>query len=129
MASVSRQFKAAMDALQKEALVSMQSRLGSTAISPRDKGRFRSSWFAAEGVPSREVAPEGADSPNTDAESLSVDASRTYWLSNSLSYAEYVVAGDTIVSQPRTWFTDFRVVEIPRIYEKAARVTKARFDF
>jgi len=118
-----------MDAMQKEVVVNIQARLGSRAISPRDTGRFRSSWYAAEGTPSRETAPEGSDSPNTDANGLDVDATRTYWISNSLTYAQYVVAGDTITSQPRTWFTDFRSVEIPRIYEKAARNARARFDF
>ena len=47
-----------MDALQAEVLITAQARLGSTQVSPVDTGRFRSSWFAAEGSPSSEVAPE-----------------------------------------------------------------------
>jgi hypothetical protein len=44
-----KHIKKAMDALQAEVLITTQARLGSTAVSPVDTGRFRSSWFAAEG--------------------------------------------------------------------------------
>jgi len=77
--------KKAMDALQAETLITTQARLGSTPVSPVDTGRFRSSWFAAEGSASSDVAPEGANSPNTDATGLRVDSRKKYHLTNSLA--------------------------------------------
>ena len=123
-----RHLKKAMDALQAEVLITAQARLGSTAVSPRDEGRFRSSWFAAECSASRAVAPEGADSPNTDATGLRVDSRKEYFLSNSLPYAQSVTVGERVVSQPKTWFTSFRNETIPRIQQTAAKVVKQQFD-
>ena len=133
-----RHLRKAMDALQAEVIVTTQSRLGSTAVSPVDTGRFRSSWFAAEGSASSAVAPEGADSPNTDAAGLRVDSSKTYHLTNNLPYAESIALGVSlppswggqhrVVSKPKTWFTSFRNETIPRIQQTAARVIKKEFD-
>ena len=120
--------KKALDALQAEVLITAQSRLGSTAVSPYDEGRFRSSWFAAEGSASSAVPPEGADSPNTDATGLRVDSSKTYHLTNSLPYAQSVAIEGNVVSQPKTWFTSFRNETIPRIQQTAAKVVKQQFD-
>ena len=53
-----RHLKKALDALQAETLITTQAGLGSTKVSPYQTGRFRSSWFAAEGTPSSEVAPD-----------------------------------------------------------------------
>ena len=105
-----------------------QAKLGSTQVSPYDTGRFRSSWFAAEGSASSAVAPEGANSPNTDATGLRVDSSKTYHLTNSLPYAESVAIEGNVVSQPKTWFTSFRNETIPRIQQTAAKVVKQQFD-
>ena len=123
-----RHLKKALDALQAEVIVTTQSKLGSTAVSPYDTGRFRSSWFAAEGEASSEVAAEGADSPNTDAMGLRVDAGKQYHLTNSLPYAQSVAIEGIVVSQPKTWFTSFRNETIPRIQETAAKVVKQQFD-
>jgi hypothetical protein len=123
-----RHLKKAMDALQAEVIVTAQSRLGSTAVSPRNTGRFRSSWFAAEGSASSAVPPEGADSPNTDATGLRVDSRKTYHLTSSLPYSESVTIGERVVSQPKTWFTSFRNETIPRIQQNAAKVVKQEFD-
>ena len=123
-----RHLKKAMDALQAEVLITAQAKLGSTAVSPRGTGRFRSSWFAAEGSASSAVAPEGADSPNTDATGLRVDSSKQYHLTNSLPYAQSVAIEGNVVSQPKTWFTSFRNETIPRIQQTAAKVVKERFS-
>jgi hypothetical protein len=123
-----RHLKKAMDALQAEVLITAQAKLGSTAVSPYDTGRFRSSWFAAEGSASSAVAPEGADSANTDATGLRVDSSKTYHLTNSLPYAESVAIAGHVVSQPKTWFTSFRNETIPRIQQTAAKVIKQQFS-
>ena len=123
-----RHLKKALDALQTEVIVTAQSRLGSTAVSPRNTGRFRSSWFAAEGTASSEVASEGTDSPNTDATGLRVDSRKTYHLTNSLVYAQSVAIEGNVVSQPKTWFTSFRNETIPRIQQTAAKVVKQEFD-
>ena len=117
-----------MDALQAEVIVTTQSRLGSTAVSPRDTGRFRSSWFAAEGTASSAVAPEGANSPNTDATGLRVDSRKQYHLTNSLPYAQSVAIEGNVVSQPKTWFTSFRNETIPRIQQTAAKAVKQQFS-
>jgi hypothetical protein len=123
-----RHLKKAMDALQAEVLITAQAKLGSTAVSPYDTGRFRSSWFAAEGSASSEVPPEGADSPNTDAAGLRVDSRKTYHLTSSLPYSQSVTIGERVVSQPKTWFTSFRNETLPRIQATAAKVVKQEFD-
>jgi hypothetical protein len=118
----------ALNSLQAEVLVTVQAELGSAAVSPIDTGRFRSSFFATEGPSTGAVAPEGTDSPNTDATGLRVDASKTYTISNSLPYAQSVAIEGNVVSQPRTWFTSFRNETIPRIQQAAAKVVKQQFD-
>ena len=123
-----RHLKKAMDALQAEVLITVQAKLGSTDVSPVDTGRFRSSWFAAEGSASSAVAPEGADSANTDATGLRVDSSKTYHLTSSLVYAQSVAIEGNVVSQPKTWFTSFRNETIPRIQAEAARQVKKEFE-
>jgi hypothetical protein len=129
-----RHLKKALDALQAEVLITTQERLGSAAVSPVDTGRFRSSWFAAEGTASSAVAPEGADKENEDAKGLRVDSSKTYHLTNSLPYAQAIaIEGRTNPeknqkSKPATWFTSFRNETIPRIQAEAARQAKKAFD-
>ena len=123
-----RHLKKAMDALQAEILITAQAKLGSTQVSPYDTGRFRSSWFAAEGSASSEAPPEGADSPNTDATGLRVDSRKQYHLTNSLPYAQSVAIEGKVVSQPTTWFASFRNETIPRIQQTAAKVVKQQFD-
>ena len=129
-----RHLKKAADALLAEVLITTQRRLGSTAVSPVDTGRFRSSWFAAEGSASSAVASEGADSPNTDATGLRVDGSKTYHITNSLVYAQAIaIEGRTSPrkntrSKPATWFSSFRNETIPEIQQTAARAVKRHFD-
>ena len=123
-----RHLKKALDALQAEVITTSQAKLGSTAVSPYSTGRFRSSWFAAEGSASSAVAPEGANSPNTDATGLRVDSRKTYHLTNSLPYSQSVAIEGNVVSQPKTWFTSFRNETIPRIQQTAAKVVKQQFD-
>ena len=123
-----RHLKKALDALQAEVIVTTQAKLGSTQVSPYDTGRLRSSWFAAEGSASSAVAPEGANSPNTDATGLRVDSRKQYHLTNSLPYAQSVAIEGNVVSQPKTWFTSFRNETIPRIQQTAAKVVKQQFD-
>jgi len=123
-----RHLKKAMDALQAEILITAQAKLGSTQVSPYDTGRFRSSWFAAEGSASSAVPPEGADSPNTDATGLRVDSRKTYHLTSSLPYAQSVALEGRVVSQPKTWFTSFRNETLPRIQQVAAAVIKHEYD-
>jgi hypothetical protein len=129
--------KAAAEQL-KETIITSQAWLGSSKNSPRDTGRLRSSWFAAEGSPSSEVPPEDADAPQTDAKNLEVQIDRTYWLSSNLPYAAPIALGvnlppswggvHRVVSAPPSWFIDFRNQEIPRIADAAGRVIKKRFD-
>ena len=123
-----RHLRKALDALQAEVLITTQASLGSSAVSPVDTGRFRSSFFAAEGTPSRDVAPEGANSPNTDATGLRVDSRKEYWISNSLPYAQAVAIEGRVVAKPTTWFKDFRSSRIPKIQAEAAKQVKQQFD-
>lgn len=120
--------KKAMDALQAETLITAQARLGSAAVSPVDTGRLRSSWFAAEGTASNGVAPEGTNSPNTDATGLKVDSRKNYHLTNNLPYAQRVALEGHVVSKPTNWFVDFVNSDVPRIQEAAARVVKNEFS-
>ena len=120
--------KKALDSLQAEVIVTVQSELGSAKVSPVDTGRFRSSWFATEGPSTGAVAPEGADSPNTDATGLIVDASKTYTISNSLPYAQSVAIEGHVVAKPKNWFLDFVNVRVPKIQNAAVRVVKAEFE-
>ena len=124
--------KKALDALQAEVLITTQKELGSEAVSPVDTGRFRSSWFAAEGSASSAVASEGADSENEDAKGLKIDSSKTYHLTNNLPYAEAIaIEGRTNPknqkSKPAGWFAEFRGQRIPKIQAKAARQIKSEF--
>lgn len=118
----------AASALQAETLITAQADLGSAAISPVDTGRFRSSWFAAEGTASSEVAPEGANSPNTDAASLRVDYRKDYHLTNSLPYAQRLCVEGWAVSKSPNWFNDWRNHRLPKIQQLAAKTVKAHYE-
>ena len=120
--------KKALDALQAEVLITVQAELGSKAVSPIKTGRFRSSWFAAEGSASNSVAPEGSNSANNDATGLKVDSSKNYHLTNSLPYSERVAIEGKVVSKPAGWFKEFRDQRIPKIQTEAARQIKSEFD-
>ena len=118
----------ALGALQRETLITTQARLSSTAVSPIQTGRLRSSWFAAEGGPSGDVAPKGANSPQTNASGLQMDPRKEYHLTNNLPYAQAVALDGKVVSKPSDWFTSFVNTEVPRIQAKAAQVVKKRFE-
>jgi hypothetical protein len=123
-----RHMRRAMDALAAQVIITTQAELGSAAVSPISTGRLRSSWFAAESSPSSEVPPEGANSPNTDANSLRVDSSKEYHLTSSLPYSQYICLEGKAVNKPANWFFDFQNTRIPKIQEAAARVVGKRFD-
>ena len=123
-----RHLKRAMDSFAAEVIVTAQAELGSAAISPIDTGRLRSSWFAAEGSSSNEVAPEDANSPNNDAQGLRVDSSKTYHLTSNLPYTQSVALEGHVVSKPANWFVDFVNVRIPKIQAAAGKLTKERFE-
>ena len=137
-AALERHLKKAMDTLQFEVIKDTQAQIGSDAVSPVDTGRFRSSWFAAEGQASSEVAPEGTNKPNDDAKGLRVDSSKTYHLTNSLPYAVPIALGENlpsswggehrVVYKTRTWFTSFRNETIPEIQQTAAKKVKQHFN-
>ena len=118
----------AASATLAESIITTQARLGSTAVSPYKDGRFRSSWFASEGSPSGDTAPEGADSPNTDAESLKVDYRRKYYLTNSLEYAQSLCIEGRVVSKDPNWFRDFRKSQVHKIQQVAAKKVKQQFQ-
>lgn len=120
--------KKALDAQVAETLISVQSELGSTAVSPVATGRFRSSWFAAEGQASNAVAPEGANSPNTDATGLRVDSSKEYHLTNSLPYSQAICIEGRVISKSAGWFKEFRDQRIPKIQAEAAKQVKQQFS-
>lgn len=126
--------KKALDALQAEVLITVQAELGSAAVSPISTGRFRSSWFAAEGSASNAVPPEGANSANNDATGLKVDSSKNYHLTSNLPYSEAIaIEGRTNPeknqkSKPAGWFKGFRDQRIPKIQAEAARQIKSEFD-
>ena len=118
----------AANATLAESIITTQRRLGDTAISPYESGRFRSSWFASEGTPSGETASEGTDSPNTDAQSLKVDYRRKYYLTNSLPYSQSLCIEGRVVSKDANWFRDFRKSEVPKIQQVAATKVKQQFQ-
>ena len=118
----------AASATLAESIITTQARLGSARTSPYDSGRFRSSWFASEGTPSDQVADVDANSPNEDAKSLKVDARKTYYLTNSLEYAQSVTIGGNVVSKPKTWWKDFRESTVPKLQRLAAQTVKKEFD-
>ena len=120
--------KKAMDAMQSEVLITTQAELGSSAVSPIQTGRFRSSWFAAEGQSSGDMAPEGANSANNDATGLRVDSKKNYHLTNNLPYAQEIALNNKAVSKSPTWFKDFRSSRIPKIQAEAAKQIKSEFD-
>ena len=119
--------KKALDALQAETIITTQSELGSTAVSPVNTGRFRSNWFAAEGSASRQTT-EAVNSPQTDATGLRIDSRKDYHLTNSLPYAQSVTVEGKVVSKPTTWWKDFRSSRIPRIANEAGTQVKKEFE-
>jgi len=133
-----RYLELAMTETVKVQLVTAQAALGSTRISPRDTGRFRSSWFAAKGNPSDAVAAENTDRPQTNAKDLSYNSKRSYHLTNSLPYAAAIALGinlppswggqNQVKSAPPNWFKDFRDVQMLKIQQQAARYVKKRFQ-
>ena len=120
--------KKALDFQVADTIISTQAGLGSASVSPVQTGRLRSSWFASEGNSSNAVAPEGANSANTDAEQLRVDSKRNYHLTNNLPYAQRVALEGHVKNKPVTWFRDFRDQVIPKIQAEAARQSKREFD-
>ena len=126
--TVQKRLEEALDRLQQEVIVTTQAELGSARVSPVDTGRFRSSWFAAEGSPSSEVAPEGTNKINRDAKDLQIRGERTYYLSNNLPYAQSVAIEGRVVNKPTNWFASFVNSRIPKIQQSAARVVKKEFD-
>ena len=129
LGDLSGDLRRSMVKIRSEAMVQIQAELGDDQVSPRDTGRFRSSWFASAGSPSSAVAPEGADSPNTDAQGLVVPLNQTAWLSNNLPYAERVAVEGIVVSQSPTWFHAFRDVRIPKLLDAATRAVKQEEGF
>ena len=125
---LARHLRKALDALQAETIITVQSELGSERISPKDTGRFRSSWFVGEGSQSTATAPEGANAANEDAKGLRISSQKTYFLSNNLPYAQAVAVEGRVVSKAPTWFKDFRSVRVPRIQREAAEQVKKEFD-
>ncbi len=137
-AKLAKHIEKALGELKKEVVVTSQARLGSTAVSPRETGRLRSSWFAAEGSASSSTPAEGADSPQTDAQGLTVDPKKEYHLTSNLPYSEAVALGTStpaswggqnqVKSADPNWFLDFVNNETPKIAKKAGEVVKRRFD-
>ena len=125
---LARHLKKALDSLQAEVITTTQAELGSSKVSPIDTGRLRSSWFAAEGTASSEVAPEGTDSPNTDATGLRVDSSKNYHLTNNLPYVQRVALEGHVVAKGPNWFRDFVDSRVPKIQAAAAKVVKREFE-
>ena len=126
--ALERHLKKATEALVAEVVITTQAELGSAAVSPISTGRLRSSWFAAEGSASSAVPPEGTNSPNTDATGFRVDSSKTYHLTSSLSYSQYICLEGKAVSKPANWFFDFINTRVPKIQEAASRVIKQQFE-
>ena len=122
-----RHLRKALDALQAEVIITTQSELGSTAVSPVRDGRFHSNWFAAEGAASSQTT-EATNSPQTDATGLKVDSKKNYHLTNSLAYAQSIAIEGKVVAKPTTWFKDFRSSRIPKIQAEAAKQVKQQFD-
>ena len=135
-----KHLKKALDSLQAQTLITTQNELGSEKVSPIDTGRFRSSWFAAEGSASSAVAPEGTDDPNEDAQQLAlrVDSNKTYHLTNNLPYAEAIAlgvntppswgGGSKVKSKSPNWFYDFVNSRVPKIQAAAAKVVKRDYE-
>jgi hypothetical protein len=118
----------ALGAQLRLAVIQTQADLGSAAVSPVDTGRFRSSWFASKSRASDQVAPEGADSPQTDAQALRLRAGDEVHLTNSLPYAEAVAVEGRVVAKPSTWFRSFRESRIPQIQAAAGKLIKQQYD-
>ena len=102
----------------KKTLIQMQSEISSTAVSPRDTGRFRSNWYAGKNTPDRSTT-EATDQPQTDAVELSESKGAKYYLSNNLPYAAGLAYGGKAVSQPKNWFPSFINSRVPNIVRQA----------
>lgn len=90
----------------KLSVMQFQADLGSTAVSPRDTGRFRSNWFAQAGSASGKDT-EATDQPQDDAKELLRDIRKPVHLTNNLDYAETITFGGTAVSKDPNWFRQY----------------------
>ena len=111
----------------KKTLIQMQSEISSTAVSPRDTGRFRSNWYAAKNNPERSTNKD-TDEPRTDAVQLSESKGSTYYLSNNLPYAAGLAYGGKAVSQPKNWFPSFVNGRVPNIVKQAQAESNKELD-
>jgi hypothetical protein len=127
-AALKKHLAEALGAQLRLTVVQAQADLGSSAVSPVDTGRFRSSWFASKSQPSSEVAPEGSNAPQSDAEALRLVAGDEVHLTNSLPYAEAVAIEGRVVAKPATWFRSFRESRIPQIQQAAGAQIKKQYD-
>ena len=114
-----------LDVLHKEAMITTQSRLGSSRVSPVDSGRLKASWFATPDRDNSKETQPGLESytPSDDAKQLPLDYKRRYYLSNNVEYAEPVTGGKTkLKSKDKKWFISFLATTWPKICDAAARV-------
>ena len=133
--SLQAHIEKALADLHKSIVVTAQAELGQ--ITPRDTGRLRSSWFAQVGSGSNEVAPEGKDSPNTDAQQLPLQFKEDIYLTNNLPYAQPIALGvnlppswngvPRVKAASQSWFYDFRQSRLPKIRDEEMAKIKRRY--
>ena len=98
-----------------------------SAANPVDTGRMASSWFIGEGTPSREVAPErdGPGSVKITPYNGPITMKSSWWISNSLPYAERVAFDPMFSKNGRRggadWFT--------RIQNSQPKDAERAFDY
>ena len=116
----------ALDRAFGEHLLKLQKQLGTD--SPKNTGRFSSSWFIGQGTPDRSVRPENWAQPGDkrfEAPGYNgrIEYRGTFYVSNSLPYAERV-AFDPIWAKGSAvgedWFTAI-TNQIPAQWEEISR--------
>ena len=104
----------------KYSLVTWQADLSSAKVSPVDEGRLRSNWFAKAGSSSDETT-DSLNTPQTDAEQLTLDYKKTYYLTNNLDYAERLAFGNYAVNKPKDWFRAYFNANGQNVVDQAVR--------
>lgn len=111
------------DNVLKLSVMQFQTDLGSTAVSPRDTGRFRSNWFAQAGSASSEDTT-ATDRPQDDAKDLPLNYKRPVHLTNNLDYAETITFGGTAVSKDPNWFRQYFSRQGQTVVDDAVKVAE-----
>jgi len=117
--NASRDLDRFLNHVLRNTMVTFQSDLSSTKVSPVETGRLRSNWFASVGT--NNETTDSTNSPQTDARQLPLDWRKQNNLVNNLPYAEKLAFGDYAVSKDPNWFRAYFNANGQDVVDKAVK--------